>query len=469
MNKKNILKNLSYVFSTNFISLGLSTMLTFIVPKIIGISEFSYWQLYVFYASYVGMLHLGLPDGVYLLLGGKDYEEINKEKYGALFFLYAFFQLIFSFIIFILYRTLFFESDKYFVVISTLIVMVILNLRIYLLYILQATNRIKDFSVISIMEKIVFVITLIFFIILKSSTYKWLIFLDVTSKLVSTIYALYIMRDLINFKNINISNLFETKNTFLETINIGSKLLVSNLASMLIIGIIRFGIEINWDIETFGQVSLSLNISNLLMVFINSIGIVIFPLIKKLSKSQLSNYYTMIRENLISVMFIFLMFFFPLKAFLFWWLPDYRSSIIYMGILFPICLYEGKMSLLVNTYMKSLRMERTLLKVNIISLVISLLLMYTSIFLFSNLIFAVSSIVIVLGFRSNYSEYLLSRTLEINLTKNLILETVMIFIFIISNSFFSNGWLIYIISLILYIAFNKNNKKLIKKYIQKKM
>lgn len=469
MNKKNILKNLSYVFSTNFISLGLSTMLTFIVPKIIGISEFSYWQLYVFYASYVGMLHLGLPDGVYLLLGGKDYEEINKEKYGALFFLYAFFQLIFSFIIFILYRTLFFESDKYFVVISTLIVMVILNLRIYLLYILQATNRIKDFSVISIMEKIVFVITLIFFIILKSSTYKWLIFLDVTSKLVSTIYALYIMRDLIKFKNINISNLFETKNTFLETINIGSKLLVSNLASMLIIGIIRFGIEINWDIETFGQVSLSLNISNLLMVFINSIGIVIFPLIKKLSKSQLSNYYTMIRENLISVMFIFLMFFFPLKAFLFWWLPDYRSSIIYMGILFPICLYEGKMSLLVNTYMKSLRMERTLLKVNIISLVISLLLMYTSIFLFSNLIFAVSSIVIVLGFRSNYSEYLLSRTLEINLTKNLILETVMVFIFIISNSFFSNGWLIYIISLILYIAFNKNNKKLIKKYIQKKM
>lgn len=461
MNKKRIIKNLSYVFSTNLITLGLSTILTFIVPKLIGMSEFSYWQLYVFYASYVGIAHLGLPDGVYLLLGGKEYNEVDKEKYGSLFFLFSLFQIIVTLLIFIVYRSFYFDSDKFFVISATLLAMIILNIRNYLLLVLQATNKIKEFSIVSILEKILFVCSLLFFILLKSENYEWLIVFDLFSKLLSTLYAIYLMRDLINLRNTNLVEVFKAKEIFFETVNIGSKLLIANLASMLIIGIIRFGIEINWDIETFGQVSLSLNISNLLMIFINSIGIVVFPIIKKLNKEQMSSYYQLIRENLISVMLIFLVLFFPLKEFLYWWLPEYRSSIVYMGILFPICMYEGKMSLLVNTYMKSLRLEKTLLKVNIYSLVLSIILMYFSIFCLSNLTLAVSSIVIVLAFRSNYSEHVLSKELKIKLNKNLFFETLIVLIFIISNVYLPFGWLIYSFSLIVYIAFNKKNKEMI--------
>lgn len=468
MNKKIIFRNLSYIFLTNFVSLGLSTLLTFIVPKIIGINEFSYWQLYVFYSSYVGLLHLGLPDGVYLLLGGKEYQEIDKQKYGILFLTYAIFQLLTTLVIFVIYQSFFFNSDKYFVVISTLIIMVILNLRIYLLYILQATNRIKDFSIINIIEKIMFIITLLIFILLKKSSFKWLIVLDILSKSFSMLYSMYLMKDLLLAVKFKKNYFIEVKVTFFETINIGSKLLISNIASMLIIGIIRFGIEVNWDIETFGQISLSLNISNLLMIFINSIGIVIFPLIKKLPKDELSDYYTLIRENLVTFMLFFLMLFFPLKEFLYWWLPAYRVSVVFMGLLFPICLYEGKMSLLVNTYMKSLRMEKTLLQVNIYSLLISILLMYVSIFYLSSLNLAVASIVVVLSFRSNYSEYLLSKILRINIIKNLIFETIMVLVFIFCNMYLTKGWILFIICLFFYIVFNRNNRKVLKKLYSKR-
>ena len=40
--------------SANFATLGISVLLNLFVPKFFGVREYSYWQLYVFYASYVG-------------------------------------------------------------------------------------------------------------------------------------------------------------------------------------------------------------------------------------------------------------------------------------------------------------------------------------------------------------------------------------------------------------------------------
>ena len=56
----------------------LSIVMSVYVPMIVGLKEFSYWQLFIFYSSYVGMLHLGLNDGVYLRYGGCKLAE--KEK-----------------------------------------------------------------------------------------------------------------------------------------------------------------------------------------------------------------------------------------------------------------------------------------------------------------------------------------------------------------------------------------------------
>ena len=48
------MKNIKYAVSANFVVLGISVLLNMFVPKILGVTEYSYWQLYVFYTSYVG-------------------------------------------------------------------------------------------------------------------------------------------------------------------------------------------------------------------------------------------------------------------------------------------------------------------------------------------------------------------------------------------------------------------------------
>ena len=78
------MKNIKYAVSANFVVLGISVLLNMFVPKILGVTEYSYWQLYVFYTSYVGFFHLGWLDGIYLKIGGQDYDELNKNKLGKL-------------------------------------------------------------------------------------------------------------------------------------------------------------------------------------------------------------------------------------------------------------------------------------------------------------------------------------------------------------------------------------------------
>ena len=72
MNNKalDFIKNFSYTLSSNLLSLVISTLVVLIIPKLIGVEEYGYWQLYIFYTSYIGFLHFGWNDGIYLRYGG---------------------------------------------------------------------------------------------------------------------------------------------------------------------------------------------------------------------------------------------------------------------------------------------------------------------------------------------------------------------------------------------------------------
>lgn len=69
--KSAFIKNILYAFLAQGIALFLSVLMSLIVPKILGVEQYSYWQLFIFYTGYVGFFHFGLNDGVYLRLGGQ--------------------------------------------------------------------------------------------------------------------------------------------------------------------------------------------------------------------------------------------------------------------------------------------------------------------------------------------------------------------------------------------------------------
>ena len=64
-----ILSNASYAVASNLIQLIISTLVILVLPRLIGVEEYGFWQLYLFYVSYVGFAHLGWIDGIYLKYG----------------------------------------------------------------------------------------------------------------------------------------------------------------------------------------------------------------------------------------------------------------------------------------------------------------------------------------------------------------------------------------------------------------
>lgn len=48
---KKILINSGYLVSSNLMSMLVSILVVLILPKIIGIRSYGYWQLYLFYVS----------------------------------------------------------------------------------------------------------------------------------------------------------------------------------------------------------------------------------------------------------------------------------------------------------------------------------------------------------------------------------------------------------------------------------
>ena len=452
---KNIIKNMSYTISSNLISFIVSTLVIVIVPKLIGVENYGYWQLYLFYATYVGLLHFGWNDGIYLRFGGDEYSKLDKRLFFSQFIQLLITQIFIGILIFLLALIIFKDINKEFIFQIVALVLIISNTRLMLLNILQTTNRIKEYAIINMLDRIIYVLLIIFFLLIGIRDFKLMVIADVIGKLLSLSLALYYCRDIV-FNKIN--KYYLTLSETYKNINVGIKIMFANFASFLIIGIVRFGIERTWDVSTFGKVALTISLSSIMMFFISAVGIVIFPILKRINKDKLSIIYKTMRDSLLVLLLGILIIYYPLKTFMVMWLPNYADSLIYLALVFPMFIYEGKMVLLINTYINTLRKENIMFKINIIMMIITAIITYINTQIFNNLDLTVLSIVILLIIRSVIAEIYLEKELNIKVLKDIFLEILLTIIFILS-AWFIDSYITIIIYIIFYIIYLLIKKK----------
>ncbi|MEA1010165.1 hypothetical protein U2H24_10605 [Bacillus cereus] len=441
---KKFAKNFSYTFITHVLATVISIVLILIVPRFISINDYGYWQLYIFYISYISYMSLGLTDGAYLRYGGYEYKDLNKKVFVSQYWFLVVLEIFISSSIVLFYILVSSSTSKTIVVLFTCLAGILIVPRSLLMFMLQATNRIKESSIMLMIERVIYFILVIAFLISGIKQFEYLIVADIIGKIFSVFYSFYVCKELVfgKFESVKMSI-----KEIVINISVGSKLLFANLASMLIIGIVRFFIEANWSIETFGKVALTLSISNMLMLFINAIAAVLFPTLKRTPQEKLPAIYKMVRTLITIPLVGILVFYYPLKVILSAWLPQYADSLTYMALLFPMCLYEGKMLLLINTYLKTLRKEKWMLIINLITVVMSLVLTCVSVFVLKSLNLTILCIILLLAFRCIVAEIYLARFLNIEVKKDIILELSITTIFIVISWYLS-----VILALFIYLA-----------------
>lgn len=448
MKIKKIFKNLSYSVIANGTNTLVSMILVLFVPKILSVREYSYWQLYLFYASYVGFFHFGWADGIYLRFGGKKYEELDKKYFHMQFWLLSIFEV---FVAVIFCGISFFMPDvNKQVVIRAVGICCVLQLpRTLLQYLLQTTNRITDYAKNYLFEKIIYAILVVVALAAGIRQFEILVLADLVARLVTLILLIRECKDIVFIK---IEHLFDGLKEAWVNVNVGIKLMFANIASQLLIGIVRWAIQNKWSVETFGKVSLSITASNLLMVFISAVSVVLYPLLKDINPEKYVEIYTKIRTILMVVVLGMLIVYYPAKVILSWWLPQYAESLKYMALLFPMCVFESKMTMLINTYLKALREEKAIMLINWAVVIITVI--STAIFVYGmgNLLFAIVSLTFLIGTRCSIGELYLAKTLGFSPIKDIIYEWLMVIVFMFV-SWKIDSWLSFAIYAVVYLIY----------------
>lgn len=443
---KKIFKDFSYSVLANGVNMLISLVLVLFVPKVLGVREYSYWQLYLFYASYVGFFHFGWADGVYLRFGGKKYHELDKEYFHTQFWLLTFMEIAVACVIGA--GAVFFVSDgnKEITLIATGLCCIAQLPRTFLQYVLQSTDRIADYAKNFLLEKMVYASLVIALLIMGIKDFKVLIGADLTARTFTLVLLVIACRDIVKGKQIRWRDGIKGAR---KNISVGSKLMFASIASMLLTGIIRFSIENEWSVEVFGKISLTITASNLLMIFINAVSIVMYPLLKNLSEEKYAETYKNLRNMLMIPVLGLLLVYYPAKVVLSWWLPQYAESLRYMALLFPMCVFESKMSMLVNTYFKALRKEKELMKINWMMLGVTVVLTGVTAYGLHNLTLAVAALPAVMALRCFMGELHLARCLRMRVAKENIMEMGLAVVFIVS-SWMLESWLCTVIYAMAY-------------------
>lgn len=454
---KDIIRRILAAFFSNAVGFLVSCLVILIVPKFVATEQYGYFQLYIFYTGYIGFINLGWPEGLLLRFGGQNYNTLDKKGLKIQYELFSTFSGGMGIIICII-AFLTSNGDKTFVWLGVGFCIIIHLPRAFLQVLLHMTNRTVEYARGILIEKVVYFISVAAVILSGLRSFHWLIISEILARLIASVYIMWTCSDILHAQRVS----WRTQvPEICENIRVGIQLMFANLIGLFLIGVVRQSIEWRWDIETFGKVSFTLSISNLLMILIRSIAIVFFPVLKTISAHNLAPVYKTLRIGLITLLFAMLAAYFPAAKILSTWLPQYEQSLHYMALLFPMCIFECRMSLLIESYMKALRMERKLLLVNLASVIVGIGLSGLTVFIWGNLELAVLSILVLVGLRCIGAELLLAPRLNLNYRLDTIVELLMIAGFIYSSWFVGGlrGSVIYVVIFMGYLVLERKDIK----------
>lgn len=439
------------------ISLAVSFLLNLVIPKFIDEYAYSYWQMYVLYVGYVGVLHFGLLDGLVLRYGAYDYDELDRARirsqFKFLLFTTAALALLMAAFSVIVLR----DVDRtVFVLVAAGIVLK--NLSTYNSYIFQITNRINQYAIVTIAQRATYGIMAVVLLLCRVGDFYWYCLADLCGDCVGIAIGVVFNRGGVYFgKSLALRG---AAAEYGQNVGAGVILLLANWSSILLIGSARMITEWHWGELVFGKVSFAFSLTNVFLTFVTAVSVVLFPSLKRIEGDRLPQMYTDIRRLLSPLLFFAMLFFFPGRWIVEKWIPNYAVSLEYLAILLPIIIFSSKVSLLTNNYLKVYRKEKSMLAVNLFSVAVGFGLSALCAYVFDNLTALLCCVVGVIMLNSILSEIVVMRVIRVKIVLDFFYEAALTVGFILVASLLSLWWG-FLAYLGLYIVYCLLNRKAI--------
>lgn len=265
--KKNIFK----VFSVNFFSMISSVLISFLVPMILSVEDYSYVKTYTFYISYITFFSLGFVDGMYIKYGGKDYKEIDKSILKMEHDVFIVLQIIFT--IFILILAI---KNKSVILFLMAISIIPINVVGFYNMFYQATGQFNKYSINSYMYILInLILNILLVIIFNNKNY---IFYCLTTLIANIVLFIFLeIKFYFNYRKIK----YNKKENVFNNIKVGFFILLGNLSVMMFYAIDRWFIKIFYTVNDFAYYSFAISMLNIVNLLIGAISVTFYNYLAK--------------------------------------------------------------------------------------------------------------------------------------------------------------------------------------------
>lgn len=454
---KKAIHGFKFTFMAQIIVLVLGIVKSIILPKVLSIPDYGYWQIYVLYSTYVGIFALGFNDGIYLLYGKYQYEELPFAKLRSATKFYMGMLGVFS-ILGCIITFLVNEEQRKIVLWGVCIDIILAGINGLLIYVLQITNQMKAYSFYSVLDKIFMLLAVFVISFLPGRNYKMVVMSDVLARVIVSIGLI------IKCKEFFVGQKSTAKDgwkEFTTDIKVGINLMIANLMGMFVTGIGRFIVDMLGDISEYAYYSFGITVTNLILTFITAVSLVLYPALKRLPEKNYYTYYNKLNFSVGIFNNLALFLYFPAVLFVQVFLPQYSPMLGYLHFLFGVVILQAKMQLINNTFYKVLREEKALLKANMSCVILFLVISLITYSVIGQVwAIAVCTFVAML-YRCYASEFYLRKKMGVKVSQELWCEIAYIGIFIIVTTFFRLKYSLvaYVLLFGVYILINREKWK----------
>lgn len=371
-----------YVFMSNIIGLVISIITGFVLPKYLSIDTYASIKLFQLYIAYVGILHLGYSDGMYLKYGGEDIAKINKKSIKSEFITFKCFQ----FLIMIVAITVSIIIDNNILLLCSCSILPI-NIGNYLKNLYQATGKFDIYAKFTNLNNLfVFVINILLLFIIKSDNGMFYIIGYVISYF---IYWLLLEKEINRFFG-NENGKFDIK-YFFEDIKDGFLLMLGNFSNVVFTSIDRLLIKHFLGSIKFAYYSFAVSIESLMNTVVGPVSIVLY---NYFCKNRDKDKILFIKRMLLIFTSFVLMVVYPVGFIVEHWITKYSSSLKVLFLLFVAQFFTILVKCVFNNLYKANKKQKRYFVIMIIIIIISIITNLIGYYIFKAMeIFAIATMI----------------------------------------------------------------------------
>jgi O-antigen/teichoic acid export membrane protein len=419
------------VFGSQLLVFGSGLIKALVIPVVLGVSDYGYWQIYVFYAVYVGVFTLGYNDGIYLKYGGYRFEDLPFSTLRASNVMHVLLLTMGATLIAVFAAT---TADPrreivFFAVAANILV---LGITSNMSLSLQSANRMKDFAFLNAADKIFFTLTLLALFDQQLRTFWFLIAVDLVGKLSVLVALLFQYRQLYFGP---LAKITVSLTEFRENLRSGIQLMVANLSGMLVLGIGRIIIEYFGALDSYSHYALATSLASIVLVSVTAMSVVLYPSLKQQNQASYIRHFETTNEAYSVFILLMLMSYFAAISFISLIAKSYAPVIEFLNVIFVITALQGKMQLLNNTFYNALRLEGQMLRANLMSLVVATVLSALGYALTGSLLAIAYATLLTMLFRVYASEIFLRRHMAGRQSWGPLLEAAILASFLVVTTF----------------------------------